>query len=135
MTGEEYEDYLNQWRALPNANVYALGNYYDLFKTSDLLITDCSSFLAEYFVSKKPIILLESKSRIPFNKFGLKLKTGMYKPENINEIEDLLNNILINKNDPLEKVRENIIKKDFYLPPNGIGHNIVTYLKKELRIM
>lgn len=134
MTGEEYEDYLNQWRALPNANVYALGNYYDLFKTSDLLITDCSSFLAEYFVSKKPIILLESKSRIPFNKFGLKLKTGMYKPENINEIEDLLNNILINKNDPLEKVRENIIKKDFYLPPNGIGHNIVTYLKKELRI-
>lgn len=134
MTGEEYEKYLDKWRNLPNGNVYSLGNYYDLFKTSDLLITDCSSFLGEYFVSGKPIILLESSARIPFNDFALKLKEGMYKPKNINEVEGIYKEVLINKNDELKPIREKIIKDNFYLPPDGIAHNIVEYLKKELRM-
>ena len=73
MTGEEYENYIEQWRELPNVNAYTLGNYYDVFKPSDILITDSSSFLGEYFVSGTPIVLLESKRRMPFNDFGLEL--------------------------------------------------------------
>lgn len=132
MTPTEYEDYIEQWRLLPNGNAYTLGNYYDLFKTSDILITDSSSFLAEYFVSGKPIILLESKTRMPFNDFALELKKGMYTPEHVEEIEDILYDIFNNKHDSLFEIRKNIIKKMFTLPKGGIAKHIVDYLKLQL---
>lgn len=134
MTEEEYENYINDWRNLPNGTAYTLGNYYDIFKTSDILITDCSSFLGEYFVSHKPIILLESETRMPFNEFGNKLKTGMYKPQKVDEIEQILKEIFLNKNDYLKENREKIIKQYFFMPEGGIGKYIANYLKKQLNI-
>lgn len=134
MSGEEYENYINKWRELPNGNAYTLGNYYDVFKTSDALVTDCSSFLGEYFVSGKPIILLESDSRMPFNDFGLELRKGMYKPKNTQQIEETIENIFDNHNDYLSDLRKKIIKKEFFLPPNGTAKYIVDYLRKELNI-
>ena len=53
----EYDEYVAQWNNLPNAYLYNKGNYIELFKTSDLLITDCSSFLLEYMPTLKPIIM------------------------------------------------------------------------------
>ena len=134
MTGEEYENYIEQWRELPNGNAYTLGNYYDVFKTSDILITDSSSFLGEYFVSGKPIVLLESKSRMPFNDFGLELRKGMYKPQKVEEIENILEEIFEHGNDSLKETRDKIIKKQFVLPEGGVAKRITDYLKKELRL-
>ena len=134
MTAEEYEAYIDQWRKLPNANAYTQGNYYDIFKTSDLLITDCFSFLAEYFVSSKPIILLESNTRIPYNEFGELLKTGMYKPHNVSEIENILKEIFVNKKDILKGKRQEIIDNEFFLPEKGSGEYIVRFLKKQLQM-
>ena len=135
MTEEEYESYINSWKELPNGNAYTLGNYYDIFKTSDILITDCSSFLGEYFVSGKPIVLLESNSRMPFNGFGEKLKTGMYVPKNIKEIEFILQDVFLNKKDYLKETREKIIAEYFFLPEGGIGKYIVNYLYKQLNLV
>ena len=59
LTEQEYDDYIAQWNSLENATVYTDGNYFDIFKTSDVLITDSSSFLAEYFYSGKPTTLCE----------------------------------------------------------------------------
>ena len=80
-TAEEYDSYMNEWNSLPNGCVYDSGNYFDIFKTSDILLTDCSSFLAEYFYSGKPIIFYESTNRAGFNSFGKKIKrfSGIYK--------------------------------------------------------
>lgn len=132
MTGEEYENYIEQWRELPNWNAYTLGNYYDVFKTSDILITDSSSFLGEYFVSGKPIVLLESKSRMPFNDFGLELRKGMYKPQEVEEIENILEEIFEHGNDSLKETRDRIIKKQFVLPEGGVAKRITDYIKKQL---
>ena len=52
----------------------------------------------------------------------------------INEIEGIFKKVLVDKNDELKPIREKIIKEDFYLPLNGIGHNIVEYLKRELNL-
>ena len=120
MTPEEYDEYIEKWRELPNGNAYTLGNYY------------CSSFLAEYFVSGKPIVLLESKSRMPFNNFGLKLREGMYRPQDVSEIEELLKEIFINGNDVLGEKRRQIISQQFLLPECGVGKYITDYLKKQL---
>ena len=115
MTKEEYQNYLSEWKNLDNANVYDKGEYFDVFKTSDLLITDCSSFLAEYYPSKKPIIFLNRKDRAPFDAFGNIIKKGFYIANNFQEVEELLANIAQNKNDNLKKTREKILQKHFYM--------------------
>ena len=131
LTGEEYDAYMNEWNSLSNASVYTDGNYFDIFKTSDVLITDSSSFLAEYFYSGKPIIFFESPNRAGFNEFGLKIKKGFYCLEKAEDTENLLKQLLVDKNDTLKELRNKIINKEFYYPKEGIGKNIVEYLKKE----
>lgn len=133
MNENEYNEYINEWKSQPNANVYEHGNYYDIFKTSDLLITDCSSFLGEYFVSGKPIIFLQNKKRIPFNKLGKKLISAMYKIENIQEINNILQNIFSNNNDYMKFKREKLIKTCFITPQNTIANYIVKYIKNKIK--
>ncbi len=132
MSAEQYEDYIDKWRQLPNSNAYTLGNYYDVFKTSDILITDCSSFLGEYFVSGKPIVLIESKERRSFNDFGLAIRRGMYRPQSFEDIEQILKEIFVNKNDSLKDLRKKIIEEKFFLPENGTGKYIADYIRNAL---
>ena len=98
-----------------------------------MLITDSSSFLAEYFYSGKPIIFFDKDTRAAFNKFGLKIKKGFYEPRCVEDTENLLYKLLIEKQDPLKGKRENIIKKEFYYPKDStIGKDIVDYIKHEV---
>ena len=117
MSKEEYENYVNNWNNLENAIVYNKGEYFDLFKSSDILITDCSSFLAEYFPTTKPIIFLNRADRAPFDKFGNKIKKGFYEVNCFEEIEKTIE--AITKIDPLKKTRESILKKEFCIKNNA----------------
>ncbi|MBQ9149509.1 CDP-glycerol glycerophosphotransferase family protein [bacterium] len=114
MTLDEYMNYLKQWDDLDNSLVYDKGEYFDIFKTSDILITDCSSFLAEYFPTKKPIIFINRKDRAAFDDFGNKIKKGFYEANAFDEIETLAKEICENNNDYLLKTRQDILKKYFY---------------------
>ena len=58
MTQMEIDDYYNEWGKL--GIVYEDGNYFDLFKASRCLITDCGSFLTEYLPTQMPIIHLRN---------------------------------------------------------------------------
>ena len=113
LSDEDYDNYMSEWNSLTNASVYTEGNYFDIFKTSDILLTDSSSFLAEYFYSGKPIIFFDNKNRAGFNEFGLKLKKGFYIPSTTEEIEDLLEKLLIKKQDDLKEIRKKIIDKEY----------------------
>ena len=44
---EAYQDYLQKWNDLPNAQVYTGGYYQAIFVTTDGMIQDCGSFIAE----------------------------------------------------------------------------------------
>ena len=129
MTKEEYETYENTWNNLDNSLVYDKGEYFDIFKTSDILITDCSSFLAEYFPTKNPIIFLNRKDRAPFDKFGNAIKKGFYEANNFNDVEILIENILNKKQDFLLKTRERILKKHFYIKEPAYLE-LINYLNK-----
>lgn len=134
MTKDEYDKYIQDWKNLPNASVWNKGNYFDIFKTSDLLITDCSSFLGEYYFSKKPIIFLDKDSRCGFNKFGLKMKETFYSPKKLDEIPELIYDLLINKNDYKKEQRIKLIKQEYFYPTQGVGKMICEFIKKELNI-
>jgi CDP-glycerol glycerophosphotransferase (TagB/SpsB family) len=129
MSELEYENYINEWNNLSNAYVYDSGNYIDIFKTSDILITDCSSFLAEYFPSGNPIIFLNRKDRAPFDSFGEKLKKSFYEINEFNEIPLVLENLIENKNDCLKNARKDLINK-FFSHKTASSELIVNHLKK-----
>ena len=56
----------------------------------------------------------------------------MYKPQKVEEIENILEEIFEHGNDSLKETRDKIIKKQFVLPEGGVAKRITDYLKKEL---
>ena len=56
MSEKEINDYYNEWSKI--GFVYDSGDYFDLFNDSDAMITDCGSFLVEYFLTKNILKIL-----------------------------------------------------------------------------
>ena len=56
---EAYDAYLEEWNSLPNAKVVQESDYLGLFDTSDGMILDSVSFLAEYIYVHKPLLFLQ----------------------------------------------------------------------------
>lgn len=119
MTAGEYQEYVARWESLPNAKVYLLGDYSDMFLSSDCMINDSVSFIAEYMYSHKPMLLLTNGSAM-YNDFGEECKKYVYtcNSKDIAGIEEFISNIAKGK-DNLKVERENFFSKhlDYY------GHN------------
>ena len=128
MSISEMTQYFEMWENLPNAQVYEYGNYFDMFKTSDLLITDCNSFLYEYLPTKKPVIHLISESSVGHNSFGEKIISGYYNASNIDELNKQLELVLFKNEDPLLPVREKIIAEDLIQPKDGVAKFIEKFI-------
>ena len=74
---EAFKEYLQAWNNLPNALVY-LGAYYQaIFATSDGMIHDSASFVAEYQFANKPMIFLTREGEV-FNELGEKILKTAY---------------------------------------------------------
>lgn len=63
-TAEEYDAYVAKWNAMPNAKVVEEGSYLEVFATSDAMIMDSSSFLAEYLYVDKPLLFLTRPEQV-----------------------------------------------------------------------
>ena len=74
---EAFEEYLQAWNALPNAQVYTGAYYQAIFATSDGMIHDCGSFTAEYQYVNKPMIYLTRKGT-KFNELGTAILKASY---------------------------------------------------------
>ena len=71
------KEYFQKWNELPNAQVY-MGSYYQsLFATSDGMIHDSGSFVAEYQYADKPMIYLRFKMG-GFSELGKKILEASY---------------------------------------------------------
>lgn len=130
---KEMEKYFNDWQNLPNAQIYELSDYFDMFRTSDLLITDCNSFLLEYLPTNKPVIHLINDKSVGHNKYGQKIISGYYKVINVDEIEQLLKQLLVEKQDPLKSVREKIIN-DLEQSKDGVAKQIIQEIEQIFEI-
>lgn len=133
MSISEMTEYFKLWENLPNAQIYEFGNYFDMFKTSDLLITDCNSFLYEYLPTKKPVIRLIGKNSVGHNEFGQKIISGYYPAKNIDELEKHIKTVLLNNCDHYLSVRENIIANNLIQPKNGVASFIVNHIVEVLQ--
>ena len=110
---EAYDAYLKEWSSLPNAKVVQESDYLDYFDTSDGMIMDSSSFLAEYMYVHKPLLFLLRKGQ-EFNPLGKILLEADYtaKGEDYAEIERFLQEVIINGNDVLIDKRQQIFDSE-----------------------
>ena len=127
MTQEECENYYNEWNILPNAQLIERGNYIDMFRTSNLLITDCNSFLFEYLPTENPVIRVVNKDFIGHNPFGEKIINGYYSVRENNEIEYYIDKLLKEEKDQLKEYRQNLLKLGIQ-PKCGYAKFVVNHL-------
>ena len=121
MTKEEVDNYFNEWKKF--AIFSEEGNYIDLFKQSYAMITDCGSFLTEYFVSGKPVIHLLSEKFTP-NTLTNEIEKTYYSTHNIEELNKNLEDVILNKNDYKKNSRIELAEK-LKLKNNYAAKNII----------
>lgn len=94
----EYDIYISKWNDLNNALVRESGDYYDIFSTSDAMILDSLSFLAEYQFTGKPLLLLQPKELRSMSQLGEKLISVLYtaRGNDFDCIIKFINNCLYN---------------------------------------
>lgn len=133
MKNEEYDSYVKEWAKLDNVKINSEGNYFEAFKSSDLLITDSVSFLAEYLPTGNPIIHLKNDSDCGFNKIAKNIIKNYYKAYNIEEIENFFTELVFKDNDFYREKRMQALSlvMDNKVPA---GENIANYLVKTFEL-
>jgi len=132
MNEEEVNHYYDEWNNLPNTFFYNDPEYFDIFKDSDALITDCGSFLAEYLPTKKPILHLVKSNKFSYNLIGEKLVKSYYKGTDHNSINTFIHDVVVNEDDFLRDSR--LLNLALVQPnPKGAGKFIVDYIHTELK--
>ena len=122
MTKQEIDEYLKQVEEMPNMSMDKEKEYNGTIWESDVLITDISAFLPEYFVTGKPIIFCASNMFLePTEETDMMLK-GCYVSHNAEETYGYLDKLKYG-DDPLKSIREKVINELF-------GDSINTATKK-----
>lgn len=109
---EDLQDYYDRFNSLSNCCLDTNKGYINLFKWSDILITDGVSFLFEYIITGKPIIHTDSKCNIGFNEFGKQFESSWYKAYSFEDIVKLIERLGSN-DDPLKDNRLKMKNKVF----------------------
>ena len=107
MSKEELDNYYDEWRKI--GFISEGGDYLGLFKESNALITDCGSFIMEYFVSENPMIHLVSE-QFEGNSVVQAVDKESYIARNIDELYEHLNTVLLNKNDYKKEQRIQLLQ-------------------------
>lgn len=128
LSGKDAESYKFNYDKLPNAKIDNTKEYLTTFYSSDCMVTDISSIVAEYFLTGKPIIYCHKKDC--FNDFSRKLSEGFYWVRNWKELEETLK-MLQGGKDPLKQKRESLIKEAFYFNKKSSGELIKNIIKDD----
>ncbi len=88
------------------SQLYDKGSYFDLFKTADLMISDCVSFKLEWLPTGKPYISLHTHYKDAFFFEDIERYTSAYYQADSNEdIDNFFNLLVKDKKDPNKKAR------------------------------
>jgi hypothetical protein len=132
MSKNDLDSYLTEISVLPNVSVNSIGDYFDLFRTSDALISDNSSFLAEYLPTNNPIIYTHSYENnfVNLNEYGIELTKYHYIAKNKKELDELIKRTVIGCDDYNRNLRVDNAKKHMGFIEKNSGLFIKDYIKK-----
>ena len=115
-----FEEYLRAWNDLPNAQV-VVGAYYEaIFATSDGMIHDSDTFIAEYQYVDKPMIFLTRDTQ-RFNELGEKILRSAYPVDgqDFDAIAETIQRVFIDGNDYKAVERREVFDKYLNYPKAG----------------
>lgn len=110
MSADEIDKYYKEWEKI--GSIYEGGDYIKMFQNSDGMITDCVSFLAEYLPSKKPLLHLFN-DKTDWNDVGKKIIQSFYKVISTEQLVELIQKVLIEKQDYKKQDRLEVAKSLF----------------------
>lgn len=129
MPEKEADAYRMEYGRRENARIDESGDYFAAFQTSDCLIADITSLMAEYLVTEKPIIYCHRVNT--FSEVGNKMAKGFYWVRSWEELCGTLDMLRAGK-DPLKEKRKDIIKELFPLSKTvSIGYEIKEIIKRD----
>ena len=125
---ENVDDYYEEWNNL--GFICENADYSELFLNSKAMITDCGSFLTEYFCTGNPLIHLIHPISINWPCRAMKLMfESFYKVYNKEELLNTLEQVIVKQDDYKEKNRlEAMLKMGF--ADKYAAENIINDLKK-----
>ena len=121
-SAEEFKRYWQKWDELPNAQVYTGAYYQAIFATSDGMIHDSGSFIAEYQFMDKPMIYLTRDTQ-KFNNLGDTILKASYLVDgkNFAGIAAMIKRVFIEGDDYKATERREIFDKYLNYPKfNGM---------------
>ncbi len=128
------DDYYKFWEVQINTSLNE-GEYIDLFLSSDGLINDSGSYLAEYLFTSKPSLFMLRNDEVQthFNQFGRNCLDIVYKSYSKKDVITFIEQTILDENDWMFEKRNSFVK-EVMLPPNKLtaSENIFNYLKKEI---
>jgi len=127
LTANELAQIEQEYASSINMAIDRSADYQDTFLTSDILVSDISSMLIEYFATGKPIIYTHRVDI--FNDLGHELAEGFYWARNGDELIRTLD-MLVAGEDPLKNRREELRHSVLSITAEGAGTQIKTALRK-----
>ena len=109
--GQAYADNVfSEWKKV--SKLYDTGGYFDLFRTADLMISDCDSFKWEWLLTGKPYLNLVSQypGAEPQGPIRRHFATGYYHANNIEEIDKYFDLLVCQHQDPLKSKRDALMQ-------------------------
>ena len=122
LTELELTTWRQSWRELKNTKTNSKANFVKQFATTDLLLTDGISFLAEYpLITGNAGVFLENSGHWPFNKLGTLAASANYKITKIEDFEQFIANALGSqlRESPLVKPEQLILLRQTIDPHPG----------------
>lgn len=130
---EKTDEYFNKWINLENGQ-FGDGYYIDLFLTSDALIHDSGSFMAEYLVTGNPALFMVRNESVMeyWNEFGEKAIAAHYQSRNKKQVIDFIENVVLNGDDSMKKERADFVESTL-IPKDNLtaSENILKYLESQ----
>lgn len=127
MTEQEVAAYKARCEQLPNVSIDTLPNYEATLWNTDVMISDISSIMPEYFITGNPMIFCASNMILDLCASTKRMLEGCYIANNEQELFAFLE-MLRTGNDPLKEKRQEIIREQFGASFSGACRNILDAL-------
>ncbi|RXI28666.1 CDP-glycerol glycerophosphotransferase family protein [Aliarcobacter trophiarum] len=131
---EKTDEYFSFWQESEFSQLDE-GDYVDLFLSSDAMIHDSGSFLAEYLYLQKPVIYMKRDKNNHFNQFGQDILKVINVAKNFDDIRNFVYKLIENKDNLINpnqnsffNTKIGIYFKDKY-PSDRIIENIKNSIK------
>lgn len=127
------ESYYQKWKEQDNTN-YVDGDYFDLFLSSDAMIHDCSTFMAEYLLTGNPVMFnLRDESAMNLNKYAEACLKQHYIGRSIEDIKEFLDRVVLGGIDYMKNDRIRFVEEQLKVGSDVlVAQRIYNEIKKDL---